>query len=59
MVASGPFRGQLDAFGAALQAGQLDLSQFGLQAEACAPAHISTPDVSRGRSPSRPGAGVR
>jgi hypothetical protein len=40
MVASGPFRGQLEAFGAALQAGQLDLSQFGLQAEARAPAHV-------------------
>jgi hypothetical protein len=49
MVASGPFRGQLDTFGAALQAGQLDLGQFGLQAEARAPARVSTPDVCRGR----------
>lgn len=33
LVVSAQFRSQLDVFGAALQSGQLDLAQFGLQAE--------------------------
>ena len=32
-MVSAQFRAQLDVFGAALQSGQLDLAQFGLQAE--------------------------
>ena len=33
LVVSAQFRSQLDVFGAALQSGQLNLAQFGLQAE--------------------------
>ena len=34
LVVSAQFRAQLDVFGTALQSGQLELAQFGLQAEA-------------------------
>lgn len=41
LVGSAQFRAQLDTFGSALQAGQLDLAQFGLQAEARAPCRLA------------------
>ena len=47
LVASAQFRAQLDTFDAALQAGQLDLAQFGLQSEVPAACILSNSKTAR------------